>query len=136
MIVSLTSLLTGYALVTVNLGFILLLMLVHSIGANLFQGQKSIDVMNALPKEQMALASSVSTTAGCLGSTCGVTIAAMLMTVVLHGAGYFGPVLQADAGILSWAGAVTVVVTGCLCIPGAYGSYALNRNSRQTEIIM
>ncbi|MDD1728264.1 MAG: MFS transporter [Methanospirillum sp.] len=127
LIVSLASLLTGYALVTINMGFILFLMVVRSIGASLFQGQKSIDVMNALPKEQMALASSVSTTAGCLGSTCGVTIAAMLMTVVLHGVGYFGPVLQADAGLLSWAAAVAVMVTGALCIPGAYVSYALNR---------
>ncbi|WP_319579819.1 MFS transporter [uncultured Methanospirillum sp.] len=133
LIVSLASLLTGYALITVNLGFILLLMIVRSIGASLFQGQKSIDVMNALPKEQMALASSVSTTAGCLGSTCGVTIAALLMTVVLHGAGYFGPILQADAGLLSWAGAVAVVITGALCIPGAYASYALNRNLNHIE---
>jgi len=135
LIVSLASLLTGYALISVNLGFILFLMIVRNIGASLFQGQKSIDVMTALPKEQMALASSVSTTAGCLGSTCGVTIAAMLMTVVLHGAGYFGPVLQADARLLSWAGAVAVVVTGGLCIPGAYASYALNRNMNHCEKI-
>ncbi len=133
LIISLASLMTGYALITVNLGFILLLMIVRSIGASLFQGQKSIDVMNSLPKEQMALASSFSTTAGCLGSTCGVTIAALLMTVVLHGAGYFGPILQADAGLLSWAGAVAVVITGALCIPGAYASYALNRNLNHIE---
>jgi len=127
LIVSLATLLMGYALIAINIGLILFLIIMRSIGASLFQGQKGIDVMNALPKEQMALASSVSTTAGCLGSACGVTITAMLMTVFLQYAGYFGPVLQADAGLLSWASASVVIVTGALCIPGVYASYSLKR---------
>lgn len=49
------------------------------------------------------------------------------------GAGYFGPILQADTGLLSWAGAVAVVITGALCIPGAYASYAVNRNLNHCE---
>ncbi|PWR71286.1 MFS transporter [Methanospirillum lacunae] len=127
LIVSLTSLCTGYAFVAINIGLILILMVFRSIGVSFFQSQKSIDVMNALPKEQMALASSVSTTAGCLGSACGVTLAAMLMTGVLHSAGYFGPILQANLGLLTWASAVVVIITGVLCIPGACASYILKR---------
>lgn len=132
-LVVLTSFCTGYAFYKVQIGLILCLLVFRSIGVSLFQSQKSIDVMNALPKEQMALVSSVSTTAGCLGCVCGVTFAAMLMTGVLQSTGYAGPILQADAGLLSWASAIVVIMTGGLCIPGAFASYVLKRHQSPGE---
>lgn len=130
LIVSVSGFFMGYALIALNFILILVMMILRSIGASLFQGQKNIDVMNALPREQAATASSVSTTAGCLGASLGVTLASLLITLELTSAGYHGPILSADINLLSQSVGWVIIFGGALCAVGSLASIILNLNAK------
>ena len=129
LVASVAGFFMGYALIALNFILILVMMIFRSIGTSLFQGQKNIDVMNALPREQATTASSVSTTAGCLGASLGVTLASLLITLELNGAGYHGPILSAGVNLLSQSVGWVIILGGALCAVGSLASIILNLNT-------
>ena len=126
MAVTVSGFFIGYAMIVMNLTVIVVMMILRSIGASIFQGQKNIDVMTALPTDKAVIASSVSTTAGCLGASLGVSFASVLITLELNSAGYHGPILSAGLNLLSGSIGSVMVLTGALCAIGGCASIIRN----------
>lgn len=62
------------------------------------------------------------------GPVLGITLASLLITLELNTAGYFGPILSADIGLLSRSVGWAIVLTGGLCAIGALASIIRNRD--------
>ena len=118
----------GYTLIAMNFALILVMLILQGIGISLFIGQKNIEVLNALPANKAATASSVSTTAGSLGASLGVTLASLLVTLEINSSGYHGPILSADADLLSHSIGYVIILTGGICMFGACLSVIRNTN--------
>jgi len=132
-VVTVTAFLMGYALITINFALILAMFILRTIGASLFLGQKNIEVMNALPEEKAATASSVSTTISCLGASVGVSTASLLVTLQINSAGYHGPILSAGTDLLSRSIGLVIVFTACICLIVACASIIRNMDIHFTK---
>jgi predicted MFS family arabinose efflux permease len=99
-----------------SLGSLALLFVVLGLGSALFQSPNSTEVMNALPREQTAIASSVSAAARNLGMTLGVALASLLITVQLRVAGAGGSVLDAGRPLLARTVGNILVGSGLLAV--------------------
>jgi EmrB/QacA subfamily drug resistance transporter len=86
------------------------------LGSALFQSPNSTEVMNALPRSQTAIASSVSAAVRNLGMTLGVVLASLLLPLQLRVGGAAGSVLDAPRGLLSTAIANIMLLSGVLCV--------------------
>ena len=77
------------------------------------------------------MASSVSAAARNLGMTLGVALASVLLALQMRIAGYRGPVLQAESGLLAGAIGRVLLVSGVLCAaradPGGAAAAAYQR---------
>lgn len=89
------------------------------IGSALFQSPNNTDVMRALPKDKMNIASSVTATVRNLGMALGVTFSGIVVSWQLSEAGYQGAVLEAGPGMLSGILSRGIFLAAIICIIGA-----------------
>lgn len=122
LIVALGFFLLAYGYSTVSFWPIILAFAVWGIGTGLYLGPNNAEMMNALPLEKTAVASSVSSTGMSLGMSLGVSIASLLLTLKLSVAGYDGVVFQAGQSLLASSIGAIVIVSGALCLVAAAAS--------------
>ena len=89
------------------------------LGSSLFQSPNSTEIMNALPRDKTAVASSVSAVGRNLGMTIGVGLASLLLPLQLRISGFQGDVLAAPKSILSAAIGNIMFVGGAICLLSA-----------------
>ncbi len=87
---------------------------VLGLGSALFQSPNSTEVMNALPREQTAIASSVSAAGRNLGMTVGVALASLLLPLQVRLSGFGGGVLEAPKAVLATAVGNIMLASGCI----------------------
>jgi predicted MFS family arabinose efflux permease len=95
------------------------LFVVLGLGSGLFQSPNNTEIMNSLPRAQLAVASSVSAAVRNLGMTVGVALASVLLALQLRMAGYGGPALEAEKGLLAGAIGRVLLVSGLLSAAAA-----------------
>lgn len=125
--------LQGSASITLDLGIILAAFVLRGLGSGIFQSPNFTEIMNALPEEKAAIASSVSSTARNLGMALGVSLGGVLLTLELGMSGYQGPVLSAPQGILAGTVGGILVITGIVCLVSALISCFGSRESRNSQ---
>jgi predicted MFS family arabinose efflux permease len=86
------------------------------LGSALFQSPNSTEVMNALPRAQTAIASSVSAAVRNLGMTLGVALASLLLPLQLRLLGATGGVLDAPKGLLASSIGNIMFLSAALCL--------------------
>lgn len=89
------------------------------IGAVLFQSPNNTEIMRALPKAKINIASSFMATVRNLGMALGVSLSGVLVSLHLSQAGYYGTVLEAGPALLSSTISGVMILAGMLCIVGA-----------------
>lgn len=112
-------LLLGYAFLSLNVWLAVAALGVLGIGYGLFTSPNSTESLGALPREQTAMASSISTTARSLGGALGVSIASILLLAGLGASGYHGAVFGAGQQLLAGTTGVIMIVVSALCIVAA-----------------
>ena len=108
--------LLAYAYLTINLLLMIIALILWGIGQGLFTSPNSAETMSALPGEQTAIASSVSTTVKSLGGALGASFVSIFLTISLTTSGFNGNVLSANKLLLSNSISIIMFVTGILCI--------------------
>jgi EmrB/QacA subfamily drug resistance transporter len=86
------------------------------LGSALFQSPNNTEIMNALPRAQTAVASSVSAAGRNLAMTLGVAFASVLLPLQLRIAGYDGSVLAAEKHLLAGTIGNVMLASGVLCV--------------------
>jgi predicted MFS family arabinose efflux permease len=86
------------------------------LGSALFQSPNSTEVMNALPRSETAIASSISAVSRNLGMTLGVALASLLLPLQLRFFGNAGGVLEASKGALAASVGNIMLVAGAFCL--------------------
>jgi len=86
------------------------------IGVGLFQSPNNTTIMNALPKEHLAVASSVTATGRNLGMALGVSLGSILLSLQLNNAGYNGAVPDAGPALLALSISQIMVISAILCL--------------------
>ncbi|HWQ18957.1 MAG TPA: MFS transporter [Methanotrichaceae archaeon] len=119
-VLALSLMLMGYMAGTAvpNPEMLLLTFVPVGIGAALFQSPNNTEVMRALPREKMNIASSFTATVRNLGMALGVSLSSVLVSLQLAQAGYFGAILDAGPGLLSSSISRVMMLAGALCIVG------------------
>ncbi len=92
------------------------------IGSALFQSPNNTDIMRALPKDKMNIASSVTATVRNLGMALGVSLSGIIVSLQMSQAGYHGAVLEAGPELLSGILGKGIFLAGIICIIGALAS--------------
>jgi EmrB/QacA subfamily drug resistance transporter len=105
-----------------NPELLLLTFVPMGIGSALFQSPNNTDIMRALPKDKMNIASSVTATVRNLGMTLGVSLSGIIVSLQLSEAGYHGTVLEASPQLLSGTLSRGIFLAGIICIIGALAS--------------
>ncbi len=113
----------GYAFTQVNFTVLLITFVVAGICRSVFQGPNNLDIMNALPVERSALASSITVTTQSFGLALGTAMGTLLLSIFLFLAGYSGNVVNAGADILKVICGDIMYISGLLCFVGAILSY-------------
>jgi EmrB/QacA subfamily drug resistance transporter len=101
---------------TFSTGAMVAVLAALGVGTALFQSPNSTEVMNALPRSQTAVASSVSAAIRNLGMTLGVALASLLLPLQLRLAGAGGSVLSAPRGLLASAIGNIMLLSGALSV--------------------
>lgn len=123
MVMGIAYVICGYAFTQVNFMLLLLTFVVAGICRSIFQGPNNLDIMNALPVERSALASSITVTTQSFGLALGTAMGTLLLSVLLFLAGYSGNVVEADANVLEMVCGNIMYICGALCFMGAVLSY-------------
>jgi Na+/melibiose symporter-like transporter len=116
LITSLAFLMLAYFAITRQVPGMLFAFVLFGIGVGLFQSPNNTTIMSALPRQHMAVASSVTATGRNLGMALGVSFGSILLTLQLGSAGYHGAVLDADPALLAISISRIMVVSAILCI--------------------
>lgn len=116
LVMALSFFLQGYSFAAASFVLILAAFALRGVGDGIFQSINSAEVMNALPLEKVAIASSVSSTVGNLGNALGAMTAGILLVFSLNSAGYAGPVFSAGPTLLANSIGGIMVVAGALCL--------------------
>jgi len=101
-------------------------MVLIGIGGALYQSPNNTELMSALPRQKLGIASSVSSTVRNLGMTLGTSLAILLVTLQFSLAGYTGPVINADRSLLIATIAITMSIGGLICLGSAIVSLLRN----------
>lgn len=88
------------------------------IGGVFFQSPNNTEVMRALPKAKINIASSFTATLRNLGMALGVSFSGVLVSMQLAQAGYYGTFIEAGPVLLSMTISRVVILAGMLCIVG------------------
>jgi len=107
---------------------------IMGLGSVLFQSPINTEIMNALPREMLGTASSLSSAVRNMGMSLGVSISTLLLSMQLDLAGYHGPVIDAKAELLSLTISNVMMIAAALCILGAAAAFLRNRDKSQTKI--
>ena len=121
-----SMLLLSYGALVMDLGIIVLTFVPLSIGSALFQSPNNTEIMRALPKEKLGIASSLSATIRNLGMTLGVSLSSILLAYQLLLAGYSGPVTRADPTLLAGSISAIMLVGAAFCFIGTIFSAMRN----------
>jgi len=116
LITSLAFLILAYCAITRQVPGMLFAFVLFGIGVGLFQSPNNTTIMSALPRQHMAVASSVTATGRNLGMALGVSFGSILLTLQLGSEGYHGAVLDADPALLALSISRIMVVSAILCI--------------------
>jgi len=95
----------------------------------LFQSPNNTEIMRALPREKINIASSFTATIRNLGMALGGSFSGILVSLQLAQAGYYGTLVQAGPGLLSITLSRVMMLAGMLCIIGAMVSIYRGLNS-------
>ncbi|HUT37982.1 MAG TPA: MFS transporter [Methanoregula sp.] len=106
----------AYCTITVYIFGMLVAFVLFGIGVGLFQSPNNTIIMSALPKEKLAVASSVAATARNLGMTLGVSFGSILLSLQLVIAGSPGDVLGADPTLLARSISHIMMISAVLCL--------------------
>jgi EmrB/QacA subfamily drug resistance transporter len=109
----------GLAFMAMDIGFIVVAFVLRGIGDGVFQSTNSAEIMNAVPPEKIAIASSVTSTAGSLANSLGAVMASVLLIAGLGMASYDGAVLTAGPSLLANIVGIIMLMAGGLCIIAA-----------------
>lgn len=101
-----------------DVGLLLLSFASLGVGAVLFQSPNNTEIMRALPRAQMNIASSFTATVRNLGMALGVSLSGVLMSLQLSQAGYYGTILEAGPELLSSTISRVMILAGMLCVLG------------------
>jgi EmrB/QacA subfamily drug resistance transporter len=128
-IVSVGLFIMAYAAYTVSIPVMFAAMLLLGVGGALFQSPNNTELMSALPREKLSIASSVTATVRNLGFTLGVSMAAVFISL------QFGSIAAIDfsdlgimAGNRSFIDAVTVTIAAGGVIAACAAVASLLRN--------
>jgi len=99
-----------------NVGAMGGLFVLIGLGSALFQSPNNTEIMNALPRAQTAVASSVSAAGRNLAMTLGVAFASVLLPLQLRLAGYGGSVLAAEKRLLAGTIGNVMIASGVICL--------------------
>lgn len=106
----------SYCILTENIPGILAAFVFAGIGNGLFQSPNNTAIMSALPKEKVAIASSVSATARNLGMALGVSFGSILLTIQFLFAGDTSDVLTVAPALLAASASHIMLLCGFLCV--------------------
>ncbi|MCX6678594.1 MAG: MFS transporter [Methanothrix sp.] len=133
MIMAISMMLLGY--LTGSLGhdprLLLLTFVSMGIGGVFFQSPNNTEIMRALPRAKINIASSFTATIRNLGMALGVSFSGVLVSLQLAQAGYFGTLAGAGPGLLSATISRVMILAGILCIIGTLVSIYRGLNSAQ-----
>ena len=101
---------------------------VMGLGSMLFQSPINTEIMNALPREMLGTASSLSSAVRNMGMSLGVSISTLLLSLQLDLAGYHGPAIDAKPQLLSLTISNVMIIAAALCILGAAAAFLRNRD--------
>jgi EmrB/QacA subfamily drug resistance transporter len=105
-----------------------------ALGSALFQAPNNTEIMRALPPTMAGTASSVTATVRNLGMALGVSFAGILISVQLAGAGYHGPILNADRSLLAGTVSTVLVAASIGCALAAAVSLLRERSRAKVEM--
>jgi len=91
------------------------LFVVMALGSSLFQSPNNTEIMNALPRRQTAIASSVSAAGRNLAMTLGIALASLLLPLLLRLEGNRGTVIEAGRGPLAHGIGNVILVAALVC---------------------
>ena len=131
LIMAISMMLLGYLAASIGRDPRLLLLpfVFMGIGGVLFQSPNNTEIMRALPREKINIASSFTATIRNLGMALGVSFSGILVSLQLAQAGYCGTLGQAGPMLLSMTISRVMMLAGMLCIIGAMVSIYRGLNS-------
>lgn len=131
LIMAISMMLLGYLAASIGRDprLLLLTFVFMGIGGVLFQSPNNTEIMRALPREKINIASSFTATIRNLGMALGVSFSGILVSLQLAQAGYYGTLGQAGPGLLSMTISRVMMLAGMLCIIGAMVSIYRGLNS-------
>ena len=100
--------------------------IILGIGSILYQSPINTEIMTALPREMLGMASSLSSAVRNMGMALGVSISTLLLTRELNLAGYHGAVLDAKPELLSATISNVMIIAAALCIVGTIAAFLRN----------
>lgn len=118
-----TYLACGYAFQTVNFVLASVAFAVAGICRSIFQGPNNLDIINSLPSEKSALASSITVTTQSFGLAMGTAMGTLLLSTLLVTAGFSGDVVNAGAGLLQIICGNIMYISAAMCFLGTVLSY-------------
>lgn len=101
---------------------------IMGLGSMLFQSPINTEIMNALPREMLGTASSLSSAVRNMGMSLGVSISTLLLSLQLNLAGYHGPAIDAKPQLLGLTISNVMIIAAALCILGAAAAFLRNRD--------
>jgi hypothetical protein len=101
---------------------LLLTFVFMGIGGVLFQSPNNTEIMRALPRSKINIASSFSATVRNLGMALGVSFSSLLVSLQLAQAGYYGTLVDAGPALLSATISSVIILAGLLCLIGSFVS--------------
>lgn len=133
MITAISMMLLGYLAESTGRDPRLLLITFVSIGIDgvFFSGPNNIEIMRALPRAKINIASSFSATIRNMGMALGVPFSSVLVSLQLVQAGYYGTLVEAGPALLSAIISRVKILAGILCIIGTLVSIYRGLNSAQ-----
>lgn len=102
------------------------------IGGVFFQSPNNTEIMRALPRSKINIASSFTATIRNLGMALGVSFAGVLVSLQLVNAGYYGTLVEADPALIAATISRVMMLAGILCIIGALVSIYRGLNSAKS----
>jgi predicted MFS family arabinose efflux permease len=100
--------------------------IILGIGSILYQSPINTEIMTALPREMLGMASSLSSAVRNMGMALGVSISTLLLTRELNLAGYQGVVLDAKPELLSATISNVMIIAAALCLVGTVAAFLRN----------
>jgi MFS family permease len=135
-IVSLGLFTMAYAAYTVSIPVMLVAMILLGVGGALFQSPNNTELMSALPREKLSIASSVTATVRNLGFTLGVSMAAVSISLFfgsIEGIDFSVPYVLADNTLFINAVTLTIATGGAIAALAAIASLLRNVGPRSNK---